>query len=99
MQAPRYATPVRYTTGIVASFILLAALAACGQKGPLFMPPVEKPADQQAGPAAPSPSVKGSMPPAVEPYSASQPSEMPGPTVAPTAPQPGAYKASPGASR
>lgn len=37
MQAPQIKTPLRYR--IVASLALLPLLAACGYKGPLYMPP------------------------------------------------------------
>ena len=43
MQASRTSTPARSMPRIVASFAMLAALAGCGYKGPLYMPPPPPP--------------------------------------------------------
>ncbi len=43
MQAPRFSTPASSMLRIVASLTLLSSLAACGYKGPLYMPPPPPP--------------------------------------------------------
>ena len=43
MQASSGPAPARHTPRIVASLILMALLAGCGYKGPLYLPPPPAP--------------------------------------------------------
>lgn len=53
MQASPVKTPASFKYRIVASLALLSLLAACGYKGPLYMPPPEPPQDSLTKPPRP----------------------------------------------
>ncbi|MDX3895047.1 LPS translocon maturation chaperone LptM [Pusillimonas sp.] len=54
MQASRTKTPASVTYRIVASLAVSTLLAACGYKGPLYMPP-PPPQDSLTAPPQPAP--------------------------------------------
>lgn len=55
MQASRTETPASFKYRIVASLALLPLLAACGYKGPLYMPPPPPEETLTTPPQAPAP--------------------------------------------
>ena len=56
MQAPRTKTPAAFKYRIVASLAVIPLLAACGYKGPLYMPPPPPPeAELTTPPHTPAP--------------------------------------------
>ncbi|HEY9278501.1 MAG TPA: lipoprotein [Eoetvoesiella sp.] len=77
MQASHITTPAQSVYRIVASFALLSALAACGYKGPLYLPPPPPPEESlTAPPGAPT------LPEAAVPGDAATPSAVPAPAAA-----------------
>ncbi len=72
MQAPRATSSAPPVLRRLAGLALLSTLAACGYKGPLYMPPPPPPDESLTTPPTPAPA------PAPAPQAGEAPAPMPG---------------------